>query len=157
MIRTATISKCGTYRYLLGRTWGSQAPRCCFVMLNPSTADGTVDDPTIRRCVGFARKWGFGAMSVVNLFAFRATYPAQLNTASDPVGPENDGHILVETSRKDCELVIAAWGAHGANHKERCKEVEGVVHQRMSCLGLTKDGHPRHPLYVPSNAVLVPF
>jgi hypothetical protein len=160
MIRAATIDESGLYRYRLERVWSPLIPRrCCFIMLNPSTADGTVDDPTIRRCIGFAKAWGFGAMSVVNLFALRATYPAQLDTAQDPVGPDNDEHIMMETSRKDCELVIAAWGAVGGNWPDRCKEVETITGRNggLSCLGLTKDGYPRHPLYLRKNARPMPF
>src|SRR5262245_19133112 len=92
--KEALISPCGLYRYWLTRTWDNSLRRVCWVMLNPSTADAEQDDPTIRRCVGFARSWGAGGIIVVNLFAFRASDPKALLRAADPVGPDNDGHIL---------------------------------------------------------------
>ena len=104
----ATISPCGLYRYELVRAWGDP-PFCAFVMLNPSTADGAEDDNTIRRCVGFAQRFGFGGFSVVNLFAFRATKPEAMLAAADPVGPDNDAHILGALAA--AQRVFAAWGA----------------------------------------------
>ncbi|MFD3920195.1 DUF1643 domain-containing protein [Streptomyces sp. NPDC058595] len=98
MIRTALISDCGRYRYRLTRTWGP-GPAAVMVMLNPSTADGTQDDPTVRRCVTFADAWGCGGLIVVNLYAWRATKRAELKLAPDPVGPDNDAHLRTARHR----------------------------------------------------------
>jgi hypothetical protein len=117
-------------------------------MLNPSTADETHDDPTIRRCIDFSRRWGFGSLEVVNLFALRATCPRILMSASDPIGPYNDDHILAAAGRAN--LLIAAWGIHG-DHLWRAQRVAGLLEShRVRCLGLTSGGQPRHPLYVPA-------
>lgn len=111
MEKTAIISDCGRYRYQLGRTW-SDGPIARFIMLNPSTADATEDDPTIRRCISFAKREGAGAISVVNLFAFRATKPADMMKATDPIGPENNDHLREWVGHEFgfAKLVIAAWG-----------------------------------------------
>jgi hypothetical protein len=117
-------------------------------MLNPSTADANVDDPTIRRCIGFARSWGYGRMGVVNLFAFRATKPNDLLRADDPVGPENDDHICDALAHSD--FVICAWGAHKFA-EARARDFMKILKTRNTlahCLGVTKAGAPRHPLYV---------
>lgn len=151
----AVISKDGRYRYLLERSW-SDGPTITFVMLNPSTADAAIDDPTIRRCIGFAKKWGGGRLRVVNLYALRATDPKELWIAKDAIGEENDAYLL--QSLQESELVIAAWGIH-AKH-ERVKEVLDLVGQgkcKFFVLGLTKSGSPRHPLYVRSDASLQPL
>jgi len=142
--RTATLSGCRRYRYSLSRCWDSALPTVLFVGLNPSTADALRDDPTVRRCVGFARDWGFGAMTLANLFALRSTDPAQLWTANDPVGPDNDDWIsqLVESAAK----VVAAWGAHGGLN-DRDRRVLKLLPE-VYCLGRTREGHPRHPLYL---------
>lgn len=132
------------YRYTLWRVWGDEANFVQFVGLNPSTADETVDDPTIRRCVNFAKDWGYGALCMTNLFAYRATQPKDMKAAGDPVGPQNDLY-LSEVSR-EAGLVIAAWGAHGG-FLGRDLAVWHLIPE-MKCLMLTKDGHPRHPLYL---------
>ncbi len=116
-------------------------------MLNPSTADAAADDPTIRRCIGFARAWGFGALEVVNLFAYRATRPADLFAADDPVGPRNDR--FVRAAARSAAMVVAAWGVHGTRRGRDADvlatlRILGSVH----CLGTTKRGQPRHPLFV---------
>jgi hypothetical protein len=124
-------------------------------MLNPSTADAERDDPTIRRCGGFARAWGFGAMTVVNLFALRATDPARLRRARDPIGRDNDRHIAEAAAGADA--LVLAWGIHGAL-RDRDRAVLALLSElRPSCLGLTRGGHPRHPLYLPRAAAPVPF
>src|SRR3989449_11540410 len=107
----ACFSRCGTYRYALWRRWAA-GPQVLFVMLNPSTADAQRDDPTIRRCIGFARRWGCGGIEVVNLFALRATDPRRLRYTRDPVGPENVAHLARAAGR--ASLVGAAWGADPA-------------------------------------------
>lgn len=125
-------------------------------MLNPSTADATQDDPTIRRCIGFARDWGYGSLKVVNLFAFRATDPSILEGAADPIGPENDRH-LVETCQQ-ADLVVAAWGNYG-RLLGRDRQVVALLasHSEIMCLGSTKCGNPRHPLYVRGDTQPMPF
>jgi len=145
VIRRAKMDPTGTYRYSLLREWG-ESGRVLFVMLNPSTADGEQDDPTIRRCMGFASNAGFGSMSVVNLYAYRSTDPKYAGMAAQPVGPENDATITEEASRAD--LVVVAWGAY-SHGKNRIKQVLELLRpRRILCLGTTKDGSPRHPLYV---------
>ncbi len=98
MTKGAAFDSTGTYRYALWREWDASAPRLGFVLLNPSTADAENDDPTLRRCMGFARAWGYGSLQIVNLFAYRATVPDALRWVADAVGPENDRHIC-ETIR----------------------------------------------------------
>lgn len=147
---SAVFSPCRTWRYELRRAWDASLPLVTFVGLNPSTADETRDDPTIRRCIGFAKRWGYGSIVMVNLFAFRATDPRDMRAAADPVGPENDARLGGVRG-----LVIAAWGTGGAfrGRGEAVRSLFGSVY----ALGLTKDGYPRHPLYVRGDAELVPW
>lgn len=159
----AIISECGAYRYRLHRRWLGGEGFALFVMLNPSTADASADDPTIRRCIDFAKRWGRCGIIVINLFAYRATSPANLVKAVDPVGPENDNIILSTAVRfrnwPSHLQVVFAWGAH-AKTAERATAVHKIFeHYGLApmCLGTTKAGHPRHPLYVPSSTPLVPF
>ena len=144
MNSTATLSHCRTYRYSLTREWGDGFS-VLFICLNPSTADETLDDPTIRRCISFAREWGGGRLHMANLFAFRATDPRDMKNASDPIGPENDKHLLALAH--DSALTIAAWGVHGT-FGGRHNAVRRIL-PRLHYLRLTKDGHPGHPLYLP--------
>ncbi|WP_261353355.1 DUF1643 domain-containing protein [Telmatocola sphagniphila] len=140
----AKFSRCGHYRYALWRRW-SAGSNLLFVMLNPSLADETVDDPTVRRCIGFARTWGFGSLSVANLFAFRTPHPSILKTHPQPVGRFNDRWLMELQQRAD--LVVAAWGNHGV-HQGRAEKVRSLL--KAPCiLGLTKLGQPMHPLYAP--------
>ena len=142
----AVFDASGRYRYRLWRRW-ADGEVVLFVMLNPSTADARRDDPTIRRCGGFARAWGFAAMTVVNLFALRATDPARLRRARDPVGRDNDRHILAAAA--GASALVLAWGAHGALGG-RDREVRALLTgHRPECLGVTRAGQPRHPLYLP--------
>lgn len=146
----AQFSPCRAYRYKLWRTWGAGRPSVCFIMLNPSTADETVNDPTITRCQERAKRLGMGGLVVANLFAFRATEPADMRAADDPVGPENDAAILEIASRPDTRMVIAGWGTHG-EYRRRATAVRKLLSAAgipLHCLALTKDGHPKHPLYV---------
>lgn len=150
----ATADVRGDYRYVLTRTWNTSADPVVFVMLNPSTADATADDNTIRRCVWFAKREGYGGIIVVNLYAFRATNPRVMFAAPDPVGSDND-RIIAEITRG--KTVIAAWSYHArpgraAQVAELLAGAAGVF-----VLGLTKRGHPRHPLYVRSEAPLIPW
>jgi len=160
MEKTAIISECGMYRYQLGRTW-DDGPIARFIMLNPSTADAEVDDPTIRRCIAFAKREHAGAISVVNLFAFRATKPADMMKAQDPVGPENNNHLREWVGHEFgfSKLVIAAWGASPFAAK-RFKQIRerGVLETKYwRCLGKTKMGGPQHPLYIKGDAPLIPY
>lgn len=147
----AEFSSCRRYRYRLWRRWGD-GPWVCWIMLNPSTATATEDDPTIRRCISFSKRWGCGSLDVVNLFAFRSTDPAALKNEDDPVGPENNAAILKSVDR--AALVVAAWGVHGTLDG-RDARVKALLSGRLQCLGTTKEGHPRHPLYVAGSTALV--
>jgi hypothetical protein len=136
------------YRFLLSRNWDPARASVTFIMLNPSTADEVGDDPTIRRCCGLARAWGFGGLEVVNLFALRATRPRELLAAGDPVGDGNDRAIIEAVGR--ASLTVAAWGNHGG-HRDRAAQVLGLLAGRaVHTLGLTRQGQPRHPLYAPA-------
>jgi hypothetical protein len=154
---TATFDPDRVYRYCLSRTWDPTGPRVNFLMLNPSTADALVLDPTVRRCVGFARSWGFGAVEVTNLFALRATDPRTLVAHTDPVGAGNDRAIADAARRAD--RVLVAWGTWGV-HRGRGAEVAGLIDRlgvRPMALRLTKSGHPGHPLYVRGDAEPAPW
>lgn len=158
---TATTSACGRFRYRLARHWGEMADQSTllFVMLNPSTADAVVNDPTIKRCMAFARAHGFDGIEVVNLFAYRATKPANLRSAGWPVGPENDHHINHAASTANA--VCVAWGAH-AGHPAAAARVQQVMPMlwRFSaplCLHITASGHPSHPLMLQGSSRLQPF
>jgi hypothetical protein len=158
--RFATISNCGRYRYALRRNLGGRPCRtACFIMLNPSTADAEKDDPTIRKCMGFARRWGCADLVVVNLFAFRATRPQDLRAAADPVGRANRRHVRSAVDRAQGGLVVCAWGTYGAWWDQDLIVRAWIreVGAEPVCLGRTKGGHPRHPLYVPYTAELIPY
>jgi hypothetical protein len=167
MIRSAAISADGKYRYRLDRNWfngdlladggaggvdvSMSARACVFIMLNPSTADGDKDDPTIRRCVGFAKAWGYFALTVVNLYAYRATDPvALLQVGPSAIGPENDAYVLDAVNH--APLAVAAWGASTQPIPEQAERITDLCRKinplAFSVLGLTRNGHPRHPLYV---------
>lgn len=151
--KTATISADGRYRYMLTRRWDVFGPTVAWVMLNPSTADAEVDDPTIRRCMGFARDWGYGGIRVVNLYAFRATNPADLWKADDPVGPDNNINLrrVFREQLLNKAPVMAAWGAFAK--QDRVDEVLKMAgSERLQCLDVTQSGAPRHPLYLPKNS-----
>jgi len=144
---SAELSPCLQYRYTLTRVWDEYRPRVLWVMLNPSTADGDTDDPTIRKCVGFARRWDAGAIEVVNLYAFRATDPRALRAAGSPVGPENDARIAAAVGRAD--VILCAWGAHEPASTPRTERVRALIGGRgrvAYCLGRAAGGQPRHPL-----------
>jgi len=152
----ALLSDCGKFRYWLSRIWDREKPSVCFVMLNPSAATATQDDPTIRRCFGFAIRLGCGQLMVCNLFAYRATNPHDLRRAGYPVGPENDDWIRQCVAGR--RMTIAAWGAQaGPPVRDRIAQVRRLLREiglPICCLGTTKDGSPRHPLFVPSAADL---
>ena len=142
----AHFSRCRTWRYALWRQWDTARPFVMLIGLNPSTADANRNDPTIRRCIGFARDWGFGGVWVLNLFAFRATYPADLRAAGDPVGPRNDWWL--RRVARQCDRIVACWGNDGAfdNRSTRVREMLG---DRLEVLRLNGSGEPAHPLYLP--------
>ncbi len=154
----ASISECGLYRYHLWRVWDDERAILCFVMLNPSTADATEDDPTIRRCIGFAKRDAYGGISVRNLFALRATDPKELLKHADPVGPENPKYLLACRSVSLLTRLVAAWGKLPGGKALRSRAQNSVNIVRMNdpyCLGKNGDGSPKHPLYLPGNTELV--
>ncbi len=133
------------YRYALWRIWDRGRPPVMFIGLNPSTADATLDDPTLVRCIGFARDWGYGGVYTANLFAFRATDPRDMKAAPTPVGPDNDRVILELAGKTD--KVIAAWGNDGA-WMDRADAVRSLVPE-LHYLKMNRSGQPAHPLYLP--------
>ncbi len=149
---SASFSEDGRYRWTLTRHWGD-GPPALWVMLNPSTADATEDDPTIRRCVSFSRRAGAGSLTVVNLFALRATDPAALAAERDPCGASNWPVIRAHLAAHPV-MVVAAWGAHPMAHRSAVR-LHLADHPGLVCLGTTKGGHPRHPLYVAATTALV--
>lgn len=158
---SANVSECGRYRYGLERRWDRSLPMLPIIMLNPSTAYASVDDPTIRRCMAFARRDGFGGIAVANLFAFRATSPEAMKAAADPIGPDGIEalDVLLSAAASINRPVLAAWGAHGS-YRDRANEVVASAMDwgaQLVCLGTTRDGHPRHPLYVRADQPFVPF
>jgi hypothetical protein len=157
----AEYSPCRRYRYTLTRTMapdlvGDDARTIAFIGLNPSTATATTDDPTVRRCIGYAAREGFGRFVMLNAFGFRATDPNDMKAQADPVGDGNDAAIARVASQAD--LVVLAWGAHGTHwgrHDAVLDLLDGLCDP--VCLGVTKAGLPRHPLYLRSDAAFVPF
>lgn len=159
---SAVISDCGAYRYLLKRKPAQMRPgasTALFIMLNPSTADAELDDPTIRRCRGFAERWDCAGIVVANLYGLRSTDPKALLTVADPIGPDNDNWL-----RKlawEYESVVFAWGANApAKRAAEVVEIFSTInprHRRMWCLGQTKNGSPKHPLYIRADQPLVEF
>jgi hypothetical protein len=160
MLATAVMDESRTYRYLLTRIWDTSRPAMTVIMLNPSTADHRHNDPTITRLAGangFARSFGMGGIVVVNLFALRSTNPRALRDHTDPVGPHNDAFIRQAAATG--ALVVAAWGAGGVL-QDRGLQVAGALARagiRLTALGVTSTGQPRHPLYLPGNAPLAPY
>jgi len=144
----AIYSDCERYRYALTRVWKFEASRLVFVMLNPSTATEVQNDPTVERCERRARTLGFGSLQVTNIFAWRDTDPKKMRTAKDPIGPDNDKTIMEACSWGD--QIIAAWGTHGA-HLRRGVQVKQILRSSdkpVFHLGISKGGHPKHPLYI---------
>lgn len=155
MKKGAVISADGKYRYSLFRQWESPALSVTFLMLNPSTADADLDDPTIRRCIGFAKSWGYGKIEVVNLYALRAADPDSLYIAADPIGPKNASYLADAFRNR----TVCAWGTH-----PKARAMGSVLEMTMAgigveswCLGTTKDGSPKHPLYLRADTALIPW
>lgn len=154
---TARLSDCGLYRYTLARVWDRDLAHVTWICLNPSSADAQNDDPTLRKIVGFSRRWGFGCARVLNLFAYRATKPQDLWAARrrrvDVVGPENDEQLAGVSGQ-----VVCAWGLGGAHVPERVVSVLArLASADVVCLGTTSGGHPAHPLYLPWETPRIPF
>ena len=145
---TATYSDCERYRYDLTRVWDANGRKIAFVMLNPSTATEIQNDPTVERCERRARTLGYGAFRVCNIFAWRDTDPFAMRKAAAPIGPANDAAISEACLWAD--TVVSAWGTHGV-HMDRGPQVEALMRasgKPLYHLGLSKAGHPKHPLYI---------
>ena len=138
----------GNYRYLLWREWNNSNKTISFIMLNPSRADAQINDPTITRCINFAKFWGYGRLEVVNLFAYRTPKPSLLKQAIEPIGKDNDRYILESVEKSD--RIILAWGNHGAWRQQDLYTLQLLRdYSHLYSLGITKRGCPRHPLYLP--------
>lgn len=152
ILRRAEFSPDRIYRYTLERTWNPNLGTCVFILLNPSTADAEIDDPTIRRGVGFTQDWGYGRCVFVNLFAYRTSCPAVLREADSPIGRQNDKWIKYWANR--ATVLVAAWGIHGSYRDRDSKVVKLLVGHTIQCLGLTKAWHPKRILYLPKTTEL---
>lgn len=150
MEKNAVISDCGNYRYSLSRIWNSTKPTILFVMLNPSTADANQDDNTIRRCINFCKSWGYGGLVVCNLFAYRSTNPFELLNIIDPQGDDNFSSL--EYYAQLSEIIVCAWGNEPVLKKipDHRKIVEFIYQKKAKVhfLELSKNGVPKHPLYL---------
>lgn len=145
--KSAMFSEHRHHRYTLWRTWDKSAGYIMFIGLNPSVADERLDDPTIRRCMGYSKDWGYGGLIMTNLFAFRATNPQYMRSAKDPIGSQNDYFLRVCAGY--ASINIAAWGTNGT-FLQRDKEVIKLI-PNLHYLKLTKQGFPAHPLYLPKD------
>ncbi len=145
----ASFSACRRWRYLLWRRWNDSRPAANFLMLNPSTADETALDPTCSRARDYAERWGYGALIVTNVFAWRATDPAEMKAARDPIGAGNDRAILA--AARESALVVCAWGNHGAHlgRAARVRELLARAAVPLHALRVNASGEPAHPLYLP--------
>lgn len=153
IIRKAAFSRCGNYRYALWREWDSSLPQVMFIGLNPATADAEKDDNTMRRCMFYARDWGYGSMVVANLFAWRTTWPTELIKARDPVGKHND-RWLKKLSRQ-ADRCVAMWGNHGS-FMGRSSKVENLFDD-LYCLKITRQGQPHHTRGLANGIQPTPF
>jgi hypothetical protein len=150
----------GDHRYILRRSWSADDITVLWIMLNPSTADAFTDDPTIRRCISFSKNWGAGSLAVVNLYALRATDSGELTRHPAPIGRKNDTWLASALRTHRRHVIVAAWGASKHASSERIDRVARLAEQfraPLQCLGLTKAGHPKHPLYLKSDTPLIPF
>ena len=153
MIKDTIFSPCREYRYTLYREWSPGDRIVQFIGLNPSTADEINNDPTVTRCINYAKRWGYDAMYMTNIFAYRATDPRVMKAHPEPVGSEND-HYLSLVAR-EVDIVIAAWGTHGA-YLNRGDQVKQLIRD-LHCLKITNGGHPSHPLYLPARLVPIGY
>lgn len=149
MKRDAVFSECGKYRYKLYREWDDTLPRIMWLMLNPSKADDKVDDPTIRRCIKFSQRWGYGSLWIGNIFAYRSSRPDALKKVHDPYGLENEAHL--REMFLSSTLVVLAWGARGGANPLPFFQ---LPREFLRCLGRTQNGSPKHPLYVRTDTPL---
>ena len=149
----AVFSDCRKYRYALWRMWNEHKPIAMIIGLNPSTAGHTRNDPTITRCISFARSWGYGGVCVTNLFGFCATAPTELKAHHDPIGKENDA--WVHEMAKEAAIKVAAWGNHG-KFLNRSLEILPSLDQ-LHCIKMNKSGEPAHPLYLKAELKPVPM
>ena len=140
----AILSADRNYRYVLSRIWDEKKAMVVFIGLNPSIADENIDDPTIIRCINFAKSWGYGGLFMLNLFAFRATKPSDMFNQVDPIGIENDKYIEEYSNKAD--KVICAWGNHG-RYMQRSQDILNQI-DNAYYLKLNKSGEPAHPLYL---------
>lgn len=162
-VGSAYLSPCQRYRYTLTRRWAPGGGTCAFIGLNPSTADATEDDNTILRCIDFAKRFGANELLMLNLFALRATDPADMKRARSPIGLENDAVLAREClalqENAGANTIICAWGADGV-HLDRARQVYEMLTQvtsKLFSLGTTKHGQPRHPLYLRKDTPLQPW
>lgn len=146
-IKSAVISQCGKYRYQLSRIWDSSKPIVLFIMLNPSTADAEQDDPTIRRCIGFARSWGYGGLMVGNLSAYRATNPTELKSMEIDYYANDQNSQSVMSMYFETEITVFAWG----NPPCELPLCPLIGLENTHYLELTASGNPKHPLYLKGN------
>ena len=153
MEKSAILSADRKYRYVLTRIWDEKKPTVVFIGLNPSTADEEANDETIRKCIGYEKRWGYGKLIMANLFAFRSTDPSLLKRVEDPVGPDNDSYIQKCVSESN--LVIACWGNHG-KLLNRDKALMGSL-PNLVCLKRNKNGTPHHPLYLSKDITPMPY
>lgn len=155
MKKDAVISDCGRYRYRLSRVWNDDLPKCLFIMLNPSTADAEEDDPTIRRCIAFAKSWGYGSLYVGNMYGLRSTDPMELIKQDNVVGKDNLTHLLELNDL--CDITVLAFGSTPAP----CVNIN--YHQllgnfkKLHYLKINRDGKPAHPLYLKRNLTPLPY
>ncbi len=158
MESAAILSECNQYRYVLTRTINQQPEVAVFIMLNPSTADAKKDDPTIRRCVEFTRRWGCGKLIVINLFAYRATSPQTLKIIDNPIGNDNQ-HWVEEVVKKHPERIVCAWGNDGIYMEQDLKMMGWLKNHGVQpqALKISKQGQPHHPLYVPYDVSPLPY
>lgn len=154
---TAIFSASGRFRYWLTREIAGRGPTVAFVMLNPSTADAEQLDPTVRRCVGYARAWSAARLIVVNIFALRSTDPRALYNTLDPVGPENESYV--RRAAREADTIVCAWGAHGGHldHGATAYRWLREADARPQALAVTKQGHPAHPLYLRADLTPAPY
>ena len=141
------FSPCRKYRYTLWRIWEDKKPYVMFIGLNPSIADDSIDDPTIRKCINYCKSWGFGGLYMLNLFSYISTDPDKIKDIQNPIGKENDSWLLKIS--KNATIVIAAWGNHG-HLNQRSDDILNLI-PNMHCLKVNKTGYPAHPLYQKSN------
>lgn len=154
MKKGAILSRDRNYRYVLWRQWDADKPTCVFIGLNPSTADENDDDPTLRRCINFAKAWGFGKCIMLNLFAFRTTNPEDLKKQDKPVGYKNNHHIKTQCAKA---ALVVAWGNRGTllkRNKQVLKLLKGIP---LKCFRVSAEEQPVHPLYQANNSRLKPY